>query len=243
MTEPNGKNIGKEPNESSSPPVGCEVKQNENSWSRWIDGPTLIVLLTATFYFGGRIYIEHYYSFLGLPIDLYNEDFRLIVGEGGIELTLFVVFLLLVVSVVFVLLELANHKFLKAKTKIKEPSETPSFGNSIKYLRFLLLSIILLLFMFSYWKYSSHIGNKAARDLMIRLQDNCEGYLATVFTLEKGQILQRTGFLFSGFGKFIVLMTPNEKILIPLKSVQQIILLKNNAAVCKDITKGFSNLK
>ena len=238
MTEP--KDLGKEPSESSSPPVGCEINQNENSWFPWTDGPTLIVLLTAAFYFGGRIYNEHYYGSLGLPIDLYNEDFRLIVGEGGIELIFLLVTVLFVVLGIFFLLELAKHKFFKTRTKTMERSDF-SFKYTIKYLRFLSISIIIFFSMISCWEYSSYIGDKAAKSLTIRLQENCEGFLATVFTLEKGLSVQRTGFLFAGFGKFIVLMTPNEKILIPLKSVQQIILLKNNMPVCKNIAKGFPN--
>ncbi|MHB1287413.1 MAG: hypothetical protein ACYCYP_12840 [Leptospirales bacterium] len=207
--------------------------QSDNSGIRWIDGTFVTVFLSAMFYFGGRIYIEHYYNSLGLPVDLYGENFRILLGEGGIELIFLVLGELFVISLISIVFEFLKHKFPNKMHNIKE-----YFGN-LKYFRLFLINIIIFLFMFTYWKFSSHIGDRAAQTQMIRLENNCEGALATVFTTTQGHELQRTGFLFTGFGKFVVLMTENEKILIPQKTIQQINLLRNNLHVCKSIADGF----
>jgi hypothetical protein len=210
--------------------------KNDDSGIRWIDGTFVTIFFSAMFYFGGRIYIEHYYGSLGLPVDLYGENFGLLLGEGGIELISLLFIELFFVSFIFIIFYLFEHKFQDKMYKINE------FFGSLKYFRLFLINIIVFLFMFSYWKYSSHIGDSTAQTLKIRLKKNCEGFLATVFTSTQGHKLQRTGFLFTGFGKFVVLMTGNKRIVIPQKTIQQINLLKNNEYICKSIAGGFPNV-
>ena len=85
--------------ESPSPSVKNGENQMETSWTRWIDAPFITIALTGVFYFGGRIYVENYYTNLGLPIDLYSDNFRILVGEGWIELILFLAFLLFILFI------------------------------------------------------------------------------------------------------------------------------------------------
>lgn len=230
--------------ESPSPSVKNGENQMETSWIRWIDAPFITIALTGVFYFGGRIYVENYYTNLGLPIDLYSDNFRILVGEGWIELILFLAFLLFILFILFTLMDLFKYKYLKNNESINKVFGLNKLERSTKYLSLLLVDIVLIMFMYGYWKYSANFGYRSAKSLISRLHNKCEGILSIVsISTKKGENIQRTGFIFSDFGKFVILMTDKENIALPIKNIKKITYLKNDPLLCNKISKGFPILK